>query len=131
MKQTALFMMGSLALGLAGTHAMILTAGADEAKPAAGSIAPERNHFTRKPVTRHTVAEWFRDAKFGIYFHWGPYCVPAYDNEWYSRNMYVKGSAAYKYHVAKYGGPEKFGYKDFIPGFTAEKFDADQWADLF
>ena len=45
--------------------------------------------------------------------------------------MYVKGSAAYKYHVAKYGGPEKFGYKDFIPQFTAEKFDADEWADLF
>jgi alpha-L-fucosidase len=131
MKRTDLFMIGSLALALAGTRAMILTARAEETKPTAGSIAPGRNDPAQKPVTQHPVAEWFRDAKFGIYFHWGPYSVPAYENEWYSRNMYVKGSAAYKYHVAKYGGPEKFGYKDFIPQFTAEKFDADEWADLF
>jgi alpha-L-fucosidase len=115
MKPTTRFALGILALGLAGAPAMISTAAAEETKP----------------VTQHPVAAWFRDAKFGIYFHWGPYSVPAYDNEWYSRNMYVKGSAAYRYHVATYGGPEKFGYKDFIPQFTAEKFDADQWAELF
>ena len=131
MKRTDLFMIGSLALALAGTRAMILTASAEETKPTSASIAPGRNDPAQKPVTQHPVAEWFRDAKFGIYFHWGPYSVPAYENEWYSRNMYVKGSAAYKYHVAKYGGREKFGYKDFIPQFTAEKFDADEWAELF
>ena len=118
MKPTTLFTIGGLALACAGTPAVISTVRADQPQAADWRTA-------------HPAATWFRDAKFGIYFHWGPYSVPAYDNEWYSRNMYVKGSAAYKYHVAKYGGPEKFGYKDFIPQFTAEKFDADDWADLF
>jgi alpha-L-fucosidase len=98
---------------------------------AAPAATSGRSDPAWKAVPPHPVAEWFRDAKFGIYFHWGPYSVPAYDNEWYSRNMYVKGSVAYKYHVAHYGGPEKFGYKDFIPQFTAEKFDAAEWAELF
>ena len=101
------------------------------ASPASTAAALGQSYPSQQPLTAHPAADWFRDAKFGIYFHWGPYCVPAYDNEWYSRNMYVKGSAAYKYHVATYGGPEKFGYKDFIPQFTAQKFDADEWADLF
>lgn len=74
---------------------------------------------------------WFRDAKFGIFIHWGVFSVPAFDNEWYSRNMYVKGSVAYEYHRAVYGPQSKFGYKDFIPRFTMAKFDPDAWADLF
>ena len=118
----------------AGTVAASLFAGNPHSSAlhaASPAAAPGRNDPARKTVPRHPVADWFRDAKFGIYFHWGPYSVPAYDNEWYSRNMYVKGSAAYKHHVATYGGPEKFGYKDFIPLFTAEKFDAEEWADLF
>ena len=82
-------------------------------------------------LTKHPAARWFDDAKFGIYFHWGPYSVPAYDNEWYSRNMYQERSQAYAHHVKKYGHPSKFGYKDFIPMFTAEKFDANEWAELF
>jgi len=75
--------------------------------------------------------DWFRDAKFGIYFHWGPYSVPAYDSEWYSRNMYEEGHRARKYHEETYGPLDEFGYKDFIPMFTAEHFDADEWAALF
>jgi alpha-L-fucosidase len=77
------------------------------------------------------VPDWFRDAKFGIFIHWGVYSVPAYANEWYPRNMYVKGSAAYIYHKNVFGPQSKFGYKDFIPQFKAEKFDADQWIQLF
>ena len=79
----------------------------------------------------YKVPEWYRDAKFGIFIHWGVYSVPAFDNEWYPRNMYIVGSNVYKHHLATYGPPSKFGYKDFIPMFRAEKFDADQWAELF
>ena len=75
---------------------------------------------TWESLQKHGNPEWFRDAKFGIYFHWGVYSVPAYGNEWYSRNMYRKGSGANKHHVEKYGPVSKFGYKDFIPSFTAE-----------
>ena len=84
-------------------------------------------------LEKHEAApEWFRDAKFGIYWHWGVYSVPAYGNEWYPRNMHLtEGSRSYyKHHVETYGEPDKFGYHDFVPMFKAEKFDADAWADL-
>ncbi len=83
-------------------------------------------------LKKHEAApKWFRDAKFGIYFHWGVYCVPAFGSEWYPRNMHRKGSREYRHHVATYGEPNEFGYHDFIPMFKAEHFDADEWADLF
>lgn len=83
-------------------------------------------------IARHyECPEWFRDAKFGIFIHWGVYAVPAFGNEWYARNMYLEGSAEYKHHIATWGKHTDFGYKDFIPMFKAEKFDADEWADLF
>lgn len=75
--------------------------------------------------------DWFSDAKFGIFIHWGVYSVPAYVNEWYPRNMYQKDSKEYKHHIEKYGDHTKFGYKDFIPMFKAEKFDADEWVKVF
>lgn len=75
--------------------------------------------------------EWFRDAKFGIFIHWGVYSVPAYHNEWYPREMYIKGSKVYNHHIATYGAHNEFGYKDFIPMFKAEKFDPDAWVELF
>tara|TARA_R110000868_G_scaffold21640_7_gene89754 strand:+ start:35544 stop:37058 length:1515 start_codon:yes stop_codon:yes gene_type:complete len=77
------------------------------------------------------AAEWFKDAKFGIYAHWGVMSVPAYANDWYARNMHIEGSDEYKHHVATYGIPSEFGYHDFVPKFKAENFDADAWADLF
>ncbi|MES2390746.1 MAG: alpha-L-fucosidase [Acidobacteriota bacterium] len=80
---------------------------------------------------KYETPEWFRDAKFGIFVHWGVYSVPAYGNEWYPRNMYLEGNAANVHHVATYGPLTKFGYKDFIPMFRAEKFDAKAWVDLF
>lgn len=86
-------------------------------------------------LTTHPYPQWFQDAKFGIYFHWGVYSVPAYGSEWYPRWMYVDtlvwGTQFYDHHVKTYGKPDKFGYKDFIPLFKAEKFNADEWADLF
>lgn len=82
-------------------------------------------------LENYKVPEWYQDAKFGIFIHWGPYSVPAFDNEWYSRNMYQQDSVAFKHHVATYGPQNKFGYKDLIPLFQGEKFDADRWAQLF
>jgi len=80
---------------------------------------------------RYQAPEWFRDAKFGIFIHWGVYAVPAFGNEWYSRNMYLRGSDAFAHHLSVYGPQSTFGYKDFIPLFTALKFDPDAWVDLF
>jgi len=77
------------------------------------------------------VPVWFRNAKFGIFIHWGLYSVPANSNEWYSRNMYIKGMPAYEHHIRTYGSQKEFGYQDFIPLFTAEKFNPEEWAKLF
>lgn len=74
--------------------------------------------------------QWFKDAKFGMFFHWGPYSVPACENEWYSRNMYLKGSKQNLEHVRRFGKVSEFGYKDFFPQFRGEAFSADDWADL-
>ncbi len=79
----------------------------------------------------YSAPEWFSDAKFGIFIHWGLYSVPAYGSEWYSRNMYLEGSEVNRYHLKTYGSLVEFGYKDFIPLFKADKFDADQWLDIF
>ena len=82
-------------------------------------------------LQKYEAPEWYKDAKFGIFIHWGLYSVPAFANEWYPRNMYREGSEEYKHHVAIYGPPDKFGYKDFIPMFRAEHYDPAAWADLF
>lgn len=79
----------------------------------------------------HGVPRWFRDAKFGIFIHWGVYSVPAFGSEWYPRNMYIQGSPEYEHHIKTYGPQKDFGYKDFIPQFRAERFDAHSWIDLF
>jgi alpha-L-fucosidase len=79
----------------------------------------------------YRAPDWFRDAKFGIFLHWGVYSVPAFGNEWYPRNMYRQGTAEFKHHIATYGPQSKFGYKDFIPMFRAEHFDPEAWVDLF
>ena len=82
-------------------------------------------------LIQHPTPEWFKDAKFGIYFHWGIYSVPGWENEWYPRLMYEKGSKFFEHHLKVWGPQDQFGYKDFIPLFTADKFDADEWVDLF
>ncbi|MGA8428243.1 MAG: alpha-L-fucosidase [Candidatus Sulfotelmatobacter sp.] len=79
----------------------------------------------------YKVPDWYKDAKFGIFIHWGVYSVPAFGSEWYARLMYLQGSDEYKHHIANYGMQDKFGYKDFIPSFKAEKFDPAAWARLF
>ncbi|RED96002.1 alpha-L-fucosidase [Marinoscillum furvescens] len=86
---------------------------------------------TWESLQQHETPSWFQDAKFGIYFHWGPYSVPAHQTEWYSHWMYVKDHPVRAHHEATYGPLDEFGYKDFIPMFTAEHFDAQEWARLF
>src|SRR6266480_2402062 len=85
----------------------------------------------RESLQKYEAPEWYRDAKFGIFIHWGTYSVPAFSNEWYPRLMYIEGSPEYKHHIATYGTQDKFGYKDFIPKFTASNFDPAAWAELF
>ncbi len=84
-------------------------------------------------LRQHPTPQWFKDAKFGIYTHWGIYCVPAKgpNATWYPYNMYREGTAQYEYHRQTYGSPEQFGWKDFISQFTAERFDPDEWAEIF
>ena len=82
-------------------------------------------------LKKYEAPEWYKDAKFGIFIHWGVYSVPAFGSEWYPRDMYREGSEEYKHHLATYGPPDKFGYKDFIPLFKAEHFDPAVWAKLF
>jgi alpha-L-fucosidase len=82
-------------------------------------------------LRKYEIPDWYKDAKFGIFIHWGVYSVPAFGSEWYPRQMYIPGTEEYKHHLAVYGPQDKFGYKDFIPKFTAEKFDPEAWARLF
>lgn len=82
-------------------------------------------------LSKYEVPEWYKDAKFGIFIHWGLYSVPAFGSEWYPREMYLAGSEVNKHHVATYGPLTKFGYKDFIPMFKAEHYDPGAWARLF
>ena len=93
------------------------------------------------------VPEWFKDAKFGIYFHWGVFAVPAFANEWYPRNMYGKNTTERKHHTEVYGTPEEWPYHNFITGAKDKegnyvqfapklkseggKFDPEEWAQLF
>jgi alpha-L-fucosidase len=100
---------------------------AQELKPeiAAGpySSAPES-------LQRYQVPDWFRDAKLGLWAHWGPQSAAEY-GDWYARNMYIEGSRQYKYHVQRYGHPSKVGFKDVIPTWKAEHFDPEHLVGLY
>lgn len=82
-------------------------------------------------LQQYHAPEWYEKARFGIFIHWGIYSVPGFGNEWYSRNMYREGTPESMHHRETYGPPGVFGYKDLIPLFKAEKFDARAWAKLF
>jgi alpha-L-fucosidase len=82
-------------------------------------------------LSEYPEPEWYKNAKFGIFIHWGVYSVPAFGSEWYARKMYLQGSPEFEHHVKTYGPHKEFGYADFIPKFKAEKFDAAEWTALF
>jgi len=93
-------------------------------------IAP--GPFTSAPesLRQYQAPEWFRDAKFGIWAHWGPQAVPG-QGDWYARNMYIQGKPQYEHHLKTYGHPSKAGYKDIIPLWKAEKWDPAALMDLY
>ncbi len=81
-------------------------------------------------LQQYSCPEWFRDAKFGIWAHWGPQAVPR-QGDWYARRMYQENDPAYKYHIEHYGHPSVFGYKDIIPLWKAAKWDPDKLMALY
>ncbi|HEY1202212.1 MAG TPA: alpha-L-fucosidase [Niastella sp.] len=85
---------------------------------------------TWESLQGYTVPEWYRNAKFGIWAHWGPQCEPEH-GDWYGRGMYEEGSDHYKYHVQKYGHPSKFGFKDVIHQWKADKWEPEQLVALY
>ncbi len=100
---------------------------------------PYRFQPTPQSLKHYQVPQWYEDAKFGIYFHWAPFSVPAYKTEWYPHWMYnppeLKRRKRFadipQYHVKHYGPLNEFGYKDFIPMFRAEKWRPEEWVRLF
>ncbi len=90
-----------------------------------------RYEATWESLRSYAVPQWYQDAKFGIFIHWGVYAVPAFGSEWYPRNMYQQGSREFEHHVTTYGPQTRFGYMDFIPGLTAKSYDPSDWARLF
>ncbi len=118
------------------------------------AVKAERYQGNWQSLAKHEQApKWFKDAKFGLYFHWGPYSVPAYGNEHYPRTMYGHPSGKkpvenkqsrnynlgvgfqtyreHEHHLQVFGEPRDFEYHDIIPQFTASNFNAEEWADLF
>jgi alpha-L-fucosidase len=87
---------------------------------APGAFQPEFDS-----LKQYQCPEWFRDAKLGIWAHWGPQAVPMF-GDWYARHIYVPGHPQYKHHLENYGHPTKHGYKDLIPLWKAEKWDPER-----
>ncbi|MGC8638821.1 MAG: alpha-L-fucosidase [Isosphaeraceae bacterium] len=104
--------------------------GGGEAEGVAGPYRP-----AWESLKAHQDPEWFRDAKFGIYTHWGPVTVGCEDcpsgGQWYGHEMYDRESSVFAYHKNRFGDQTRVGYKDIIPLFRAQKFNAEAWADLF
>jgi alpha-L-fucosidase len=94
------------------------------------AIAPGPFKGTRESLREWQVPEWYRDAKFGIWAHWGPQSAVGY-GDWYARNMYIQGNKQYEYHVKTYGHPTRVGFKDLIPTWTADKFDPDHLLGVY
>ncbi|MFI1726680.1 alpha-L-fucosidase [Streptomyces sp. NPDC020489] len=117
--------------------------GAGVAQAAPNTYTPDWNSVDQHPP----APEWFQDAKFGIYFHWGVFSVPAFGNEWYPRTMYQAGDSVNQHHIATYGQPSAWPYHNFINGAkdlagnfvqfapklksAGGNFDPDEWAQLF
>jgi alpha-L-fucosidase len=119
---------------MAGAPALLLSRKSfAQGTPAAAvqlDVAPGRFKGTRDSLREWQVPDWFRDAKFGVWAHWGPQSAIEY-GDWYARNMYIQGSRQYEYHVKAYGHPTKVGYKDVIPLWKADKFDPDHLLGMY
>lgn len=98
---------------------------ADELSLAEGPFQP-----TWESLEQYKTPDWYRNAKFGIWAHWGPQCEPEF-GDWYAREMYMEGNAKYKYHVEKYGHPSLFGFKDVINKWKAENWNPEELISLY
>lgn len=94
------------------------------------AVAPGIFEPNLASLQKYKVPEWFRNAKFGIWAHWGPQCQPG-QGDWYARNMYWQGSSTYNWHVKNYGHPSKFGFKDVINSWKAEQWDPEKLVALY
>jgi alpha-L-fucosidase len=124
------FLLGITLLSLAGAGPTAVRA---EDAPAAATppeIAAGPYQATPESLKQYRCPDWFRDAKFGIWAHWGPQAVPMC-GDWYAKHMYEQGSDHYNYHVEHYGHPSVFGYKDIIPLWKAEKWDPEKLMALY
>jgi alpha-L-fucosidase len=128
-RRHALQMLASAAPGFALRKAFAQAVGQSSATPPL-SITSGPFTNTRSSLQAYTIPEWFGDAKFGIWSHWGPQSAIG-DGDWYARLMYVEGSDRYDYHRKRFGPQSKVGYKDLIPLFTADKWDPDHLIDLY
>ncbi|MCX7819846.1 MAG: alpha-L-fucosidase [Kiritimatiellae bacterium] len=81
-------------------------------------------------LAAYRCPDWFRDAKFGIWSHWGPQAVPE-RGDWYARKMYQEGTPVYRDHLERWGHPSKHGYKDLLPLWRAERWDPDRLMALY
>jgi len=93
-------------------------------------IARGKFEPTWQSLSQYKVPEWFRNAKFGIWAHWGPQCQAEY-GDWYARALYEENSWQYKHHVQTYGHPSKFGFKDIIHEWKAENWDPEKLVRLY
>ncbi len=136
--------------GILGEWSFIATPG-EQIKPTYGVLTLERNTGSKmvSPVSskalpmqtgkfqptweslqQYQVPDWFRDAKFGIWAHWGPQCEPE-NGDWYARNMYDEGSGDYNFHLKHYGPQSQFGFKDVIHEWKAENWDPEKLMALY
>jgi alpha-L-fucosidase len=120
------------ALGLPGiitaTAGRRVSSRPNNVNPGSTAIGPFQP--TWDSLKNYSVPEWFRDAKFGMWAHWGPQCQPEY-GDWYARSMYIEGNRDYKYHLKKYGHPSGFGFKDVINEWKADKWDPEALVALY
>jgi alpha-L-fucosidase len=100
------------------------------AEPLNLPVAPGPYAGTLESLTNYACPDWFRDAKFGIWAHWGPQAVPE-EGDWYARKMYQQGSPDYNDHLARFGHPSTNGWKDIIPLWKAEKWDPEKLMALY
>jgi alpha-L-fucosidase len=116
-------------ISVSGFLALIMTFGvfAQQQKP---PVSEDSFKPTDESLKQYQYPEWFRDAKFGIWSHWGPQAVPR-QGDWYAKRMYQEGDSAYNYHLAHYGHPSEFGFKDIIPLWKAERWDPDKLMELY
>ena len=117
-------------LGLLAAAPSVLLPRKSAAQDSLPSIAKGPYDGTAEGLKKYKIPEWFRDAKFGMWAHWGPQSAAEY-GDWYARNIYIQGSDQNKYHVATYGHPSKFGHKDICRLWKGDQFDPDHLMQLY